>query len=138
MAAWRRQVGGFVEVFFLPVFFTYTGMRLGVTDLNTDGLWSWCAVFVVAAMASKLAGCWWAAWQTGLAEPEAVAMGFLMNTRGLMELVALNVGLDLRVIPRSVFTMLVLMAVVSTIITCPALECVGIGRGLVLREGDRT
>lgn len=137
VAAWRRQVGGFVEVFFLPLFFTYTGMRLGVTDLNTGGLWSWCAVFVLAAMASKLAGCWWAARHTGLAEPEALAMGFLMNTRGLMELVVLNVGLDLGVIPRSVFTMLVLMAVVSTVITCPVLQHVGIARGLALREGDR-
>jgi Kef-type K+ transport system membrane component KefB len=137
VAAWRRQVGGFVEVFFLPLFFTYTGMRLGVTDLNTGGLWSWCAVFVLAAMASKLAGCWWAARHTGLAEAEAVAMGFLMNTRGLMELVVLNVGLDLGVIPRSVFTMLVLMAVLSTVITCPVLQRVGIARGLALREGDR-
>jgi Kef-type K+ transport system membrane component KefB len=133
VAAWRRQVGGFVEVFFLPLFFTYTG----VTDLNTGGLWSWCAVFVLAAMASKLAGCWWAAWQTGLAGPEAVAMGFLMNTRGLMELVVLNVGLDLGVIPRSVSTMLILMAVLSTVITCPVLQRVGIARGLALREGDR-
>ena len=137
VAAWRRQVGGFVEVFFLPLFFTYTGMRLGLTDLNTGGLWSWCAVFVLAAMASKLAGSWWAARHAGLAEPEALAMGFLMNTRGLMELVVLNVGLDLGVIPRSVFTMLVLMAVLSTVITCPVLQRVGIARGLALREGDR-
>ena len=64
-------------------------------------------------------------------------MGFLMNTRGLMELVVLNVGLDLSVIPRSVFTMLVLMAVVSTVITCPVLQRVGIVHGLALREGDR-
>jgi Kef-type K+ transport system membrane component KefB len=64
-------------------------------------------------------------------------MGFLMNTRGLMELVVLNVGLDLGVIPRSVFTMLVLMAVLSTVITCPVLARIGIARGLALREGDR-
>ncbi|MGH8567506.1 MAG: cation:proton antiporter, partial [Gammaproteobacteria bacterium] len=86
VAAWRRQVGGFVEVFFLPVFFTYTGMRLCVTDLDTGGLWSWCAAFVLAPMASKLGGCWWAARRAGLVATEAVAMGFLMNTRGLMEL----------------------------------------------------
>ncbi|MGQ0595561.1 MAG: cation:proton antiporter, partial [Gammaproteobacteria bacterium] len=137
VAAWRRQVGGFVEVFFLPLFFTYTGMRLGVTDLHTGGLWSWCAVFVLAAMASKLAGCWWAARRAGLVEAEAVAMGFLMNTRGLMELVVLNVGLDLGVIPRSVFTMLVLMAVLSTVITCPVLKRVGLVRGLALPNGGR-
>ncbi|MGH8479911.1 MAG: cation:proton antiporter, partial [Gammaproteobacteria bacterium] len=137
VAAWRRQVGGFVEVFFLPVFFTYTGMRLGVTDLHTDGLWSWCAAFVLTAMASKLGGCRWAARRAGLVGAEAAAMGFLMNTRGLMELVVLNVGLDLGVIPRSVFTMLVLMAVLSTVITCPLLKRVGIVRGLALPEGDK-
>ncbi len=125
VAAWRRQVGGFVEVFFLPVFFTYTGMRLGVTELDSGGLWSWCAAFVLAAMASKLAACWWAARRSGFSGSAAIAMGFLLNTRGLMELVVLNVGLDLGVIPRSVFTMLVFMAVASTAITCPVLAGVG-------------
>ncbi len=135
--AWRRQVGGFVEVFFMPIFFTYTGMRLGVAELQTGGLWSWCAIFIFLAMASKLAASWFAARQSGLAEPEALAMGFLMNTRGLMELVVLNVGLDLGVIPRSVFTMLVLMAVLSTAITAPLLHGLGITRGLALPAGDK-
>jgi len=88
-------------------------------------------------MASKLAGCWWAARRAGLAQSEAVALGLLMNTRGLMELVVLNVGLDLGVIPRSVFTMLVLMAVLSTVITCPLLKRVGIARGFALPEEDK-
>ncbi|MGH7945894.1 MAG: cation:proton antiporter, partial [Opitutaceae bacterium] len=72
--------------------------------------------------------------RAGLVATEAVAMGFLMNTRGLMELVVLNVGLDLGVIPRSVFTMLVFMAVVNTVITCPLLRRSGIARGLALPE----
>ncbi len=133
--AWRRQVGAFVVVFFLPVFFTYTGMRLGLSELHTGGLWNWCAAFVLAAMASKILACGWAARVAGLGQADAFAIGILMNARGLMELVVLNVGLDLGVIPTTVYTMLVVMAVLSTVITCPLLRSVGIRTRLRIGEG---
>jgi Kef-type K+ transport system membrane component KefB len=122
VAAWREKVGGFVLVFFLPVFFTYTGLRTDIGGLQGAGDWGWCLLLVALATAGKFCGCYVAARRSGLDAREARAIGIMMNTRGLMELVVLNVGLDLGVIPPSVFTMLVIMAVVSNVITTPALR----------------
>jgi Kef-type K+ transport system membrane component KefB len=120
--AWRDNVGSFVLVFFLPIFFTYTGLRTDVNALDSFQLWGWCALLVVLATVGKFGACYWAARRSGLDAQKAKAIGIMMNTRGLMELVVLNIGLDLGVIPPGVFTMLVIMAIVSTIVTTPALR----------------
>ena len=120
--AWRDKVGSFVLVFFLPIFFTYTGLRTDVIALDSFQLWGWCALLVALATVGKFGACYWAARRSGLDAREAKAIGIMMNTRGLMELVVLNVGLDLGVIPPGVFTMLVIMAIVSTVVTTPALR----------------
>jgi Kef-type K+ transport system membrane component KefB len=121
-AAWRDKVGNFVNVFFLPIFFTYTGLRTDIGMLNGWSMWAWCALLIALATAGKLGGCYLAARWAGMDRTEARAIGIMMNTRGLMELVVINIGYDLGVIPPSVFTMLVLMAIVSTVITTPALK----------------
>lgn len=120
--AWETRVGHFVAVFFLPIFFTYTGLRTDIGSLDTPAAWGWCALVVVLATAGKFGGSWLAARRCGLGHHEASILGIMMNTRALMELVVINVGYDLGVISREVFTMLVIMAIVSTVVTTPCLR----------------
>jgi Kef-type K+ transport system membrane component KefB len=119
VAAWKTSVAHFVTVFFLPIFFTFTGLRTNIHGLDSLALWGWCAALIGAAMFGKFAGCSLAARFCGMSWPDAGCLGIMMNTRALMELVVVNVGYDLGVIPPNVFTMLVLMAIFSTIITAP-------------------
>jgi Kef-type K+ transport system membrane component KefB len=120
--AWRRSVGDFVMVFFLPIFFTYTGLRTNLAGLDTMQLWTWCSIFLAAATIGKLGGAYLGARLGGLNPSESSTIGALMNTRALMELIVLNIGFDLGFIPRDVFTMLVIMAIGTTIMTGPALR----------------
>jgi Kef-type K+ transport system membrane component KefB len=122
VAAWRDRLGDFVTVFFLPIFFTYTGLRTSIGGLDTSADWGWCVAIVAVATVTKLGGAYFMARRCGLNHPQSAMVGFMMNTRALMELIVLNVGLDLGVITPKLFTMLVIMAIVSTIITTPALR----------------
>jgi len=122
VTAWRDRLGDFVTVFFLPIFFTYTGLRTSIGGLGTSADWGWCAAIVAVATVTKLGGAYFMARRCGFDHPQSAMIGFMMNTRALMELIVLNVGLDLGVITPKLFTMLVIMAVVSTIITTPALR----------------
>jgi Kef-type K+ transport system membrane component KefB len=121
-AAWRARLGDFVAVFFLPIYFTYTGLRTSVGGLDGWADWGWCLALIAAAALAKLGGGYFAARASGLNRPESAIIAYMMNTRGLMELIVVNVGLDLGVISPKVFTMLVIMALVSTLITTPALR----------------
>ncbi len=120
--AWRDKVGQFVTVFFLPIFFTYTGLRTNVQALDSAALWAWCILLVALATIGKYGACYLGARWAGLNHDEGRIIGIMMNTRALMELIVINIGFDLGVIPQSVFTMLVLMAILSTLITSPALR----------------
>lgn len=119
---WKKRVAQFVTIFFLPIFFTYTGLRTDVNGLDSIPLWGWCVALIAGATIGKFLGAYIAARLAGLSHPESQCAGIMMNTRALMELIILNVGYDLGVIPQNVFTMLVLMAIVSTIITAPFLR----------------
>jgi Kef-type K+ transport system membrane component KefB len=122
VAAWRERVGQFVLVFFLPIFFTYTGLRTSIGGLDQVSDWGWCLAVIILATAGKLGGAYFGARRSGLDRSDSAILGFMMNTRALMELIVLNVGLDLGVISQKVFTMLVIMAIVSTVATTPALN----------------
>ena len=122
VAAWRNQVGGFVTVFFLPIFFTYTGLRTAIGGLDSLADWGWCLAIVASACLSKWCAAYLAARRSGFDHPESAMMGFMMNTRALMELIVINVGFDLGVISHKMFTMLVIMAIASTVATTPALR----------------
>jgi Kef-type K+ transport system membrane component KefB len=136
VAAWREKVGHFVNVFFVPIFFTYTGLRTDIGLLDGWQIWGWCVLLLAFATLGKFGGCYWAARWAGLDRSEARAIGIMMNTRGLMELIVINIGFDLGVIPQSVFTMLVIMAIVSTVITTPALKrWLGVHRVAELEQG---
>jgi Kef-type K+ transport system membrane component KefB len=120
--AWHRQVGRFVLVFFLPVFFTYTGLRTNVLGLSTRADWEWLAIILAVAVLSKIVPVYLAGRICGFDRNESSILGTLMNTRGLMELIVLNIGFDLGLIPQKVFTMLVIMAVVTSLMTGPLLK----------------
>jgi Kef-type K+ transport system membrane component KefB len=120
--AWEQRVGLFINVFFLPVFFTYTGLRTDIGSLHDGQAWLWCALLIALATLGKFAACALAARWAGVDAMRARILGVLMNTRGLMELIVINVGLEMGMIGRQVFTMLVLMALASTVITSPALR----------------
>jgi Kef-type K+ transport system membrane component KefB len=111
----------FVVVVLLPAFFAFTGLRTQI-GLISGGQWLLCALIILAACLGKFSGTAVAARLTGLGWRDASALGVLMNTRGLMELIVLNVGLDLKVISPRLFAMLVIMAVVTTFATTPILD----------------
>ena len=119
---WRRQVGQFVLVFFLPVFFTFTGLRTNVLGLSTSGDLFWLALTLSAAAFGKIVPVYVAGRLSGFNGKESAILGSLMNTRGLMELIVLDVGYDLGILPPKVFTMLVIMAIVTTVMTGPLLR----------------
>jgi Kef-type K+ transport system membrane component KefB len=127
VAGWKQTISHFVTVFFLPIFFTFTGLRTNVHGLDSLQLWGWCGAIFGAAMLGKFLGCGAAARLCGMNWADAGCLGIMMNTRALMELVVINIGYDLGVIPPNVFTMLVLMAIVSTVMTAPVLR-VALGR----------
>ena len=120
--AWRRQVGQFVMVFFLPIFFTFTGLRTNILGLTSMEDMQWLGIVLVAAVAGKILPVYLAGRMTGFSHDESFVLGSLMNTRALMELIVLNIGYDLGFVPQSMFTMLVVMAVATTIMTGPLLR----------------
>jgi Kef-type K+ transport system membrane component KefB len=90
--------------------------------LDSPELWTWCLIITAAAMAGKFGAGYLGARMAGLGSYEGCTIGIMMNTRALMELIVLNVGFDLGFIPQNVFTMLVIMAVFTTILTAPVLR----------------
>ncbi len=128
----RAQLRGSIEnagaVFLLPLFFTLTGLRTNIGLLDDAGKWAVCALLIAVATAGKLGGSMLAARWTGSSWHDSFVLGALMNTRGLMELIALNVGYELGILSASMFTMLVLMALVTTVLTGPLIDLAGIVR----------
>lgn len=120
--AWKERIGHFVLVFFLPIFFTYTGLRTNIGGLDSAAAWGWCALLIALATLGKFGASYVAARWAGMSHHEGKVIGIMMNTRALMELIVINVGYDLGVISQQVFTMLVLMAIFSTVITAPGLR----------------
>ncbi|GAB1539879.1 cation:proton antiporter [Scytonema sp. NUACC21] len=114
----------FVLIFLLPVFFAYSGLRTQIGLLNKPELWLLCLAVLGVAIVGKYVGTYTAARVCGINNREASALGWLMNTRGLTELIVLNIGLSLGVISPLLFTMLVIMALVTTFMTSPLLEMV--------------
>jgi Kef-type K+ transport system membrane component KefB len=115
----REKLEELVVVFLLPLFFAYSGLRTQIGLLDTPGAWALCGLFTLLAVIGKFGGATAAARITGQSWRDSISIGVLMNTRGLMELVVLNIGLDLGVISPTVFTMMVLMALVTTVMTSP-------------------
>jgi len=117
----KQRLWDFVTVFFLPIFFTYTGLRTDIGIMQGKLLWGLCFLVLFVSILGKLGGGTVAARLSGFSWRESFSVGIMMNTRALMELIVVNIGYDLGVIPLSVFFMLVFMAVVTTFMTSPLL-----------------
>ena len=116
----HEKAGGLTTALMLPLFFAYSGLRTNIRLIGADPtLWLWCAAILVVAVAGKLGGSALAARAVGENWNRSLQVGTLMNCRGLTELVVLNVGLDLGVLSQTMFTMLVIMALVSTAMAAP-------------------
>jgi Kef-type K+ transport system membrane component KefB len=109
---------------FLPFFFVYSGLNTHIGSLNSPGLWMLGGLVLVAAIAGKFGGCYLAARLSGEPHRDALAIGTLMNSRGLMELIILNIGLQQKVITTQLYTIMVLMAIVTTVMAAPIFEWV--------------
>ena len=126
----EHSVENLVTILLLPAFFAFAGMRTEVGLVSGYESWLVCGLIIAVATVGKFGGTLLAARATGLDWRYSAELGVLMNTRGLMELIGLNVGLDLGVISPTLFTMFVIMALVTTMATAPALE-------LLLRRSRR-
>jgi Kef-type K+ transport system membrane component KefB len=111
-----------VIVLLLPAFFAFTGLRTQIGLVNGLDQWLICALIIAVASMGKFGGAAIAARLTGMNWRDSSALGILMNTRGLMELIVLNIGYDLKIIPPTLFAMLVIMALVTTFATTPILH----------------
>ncbi|HOK15518.1 MAG TPA: cation:proton antiporter, partial [Candidatus Kapabacteria bacterium] len=109
---------------FLPLFFVYTGLRTEIGLLNTPYLWGICLIFILVAIIGKFAGGAFTAKFMGESWRDSLSLGILMNTRGLMELIVLNIGYEMHILPPTIFVMLVIMALVTTFMTTPILNLI--------------
>jgi Kef-type K+ transport system membrane component KefB len=116
-----RKLTDVVTVLLLPAFFAFTGLRTQIGLVSSGTEWAACSVIVAVATVGKFGGAMIAARLTGQGWREAATVGSLMNTRGLMELIVLNIGLDLGVISPTLFAMMVIMALATTMMTAPLL-----------------
>ena len=119
----------------LPLFFTFSGLNTQMGLLNSGYLWLMAALVLVVAIAGKGVACWLAARATGVSNREALGIGTLMNVRGLMELIIINIGLQRGIISPALFATLVIMAVVTTVMASPLFELL-VGRHGAVPEAD--
>lgn len=111
-------------ILLLPLFFVFTGLRTQIGLINDPYMWQVTGFIILVAVVGKFFGSALAAKFVGQSWKDSLTIGALMNTRGLMELVVLNIGLDLKVLTPQVFTMMVIMALVTTFMTGPALDLI--------------
>jgi Kef-type K+ transport system membrane component KefB len=119
-----EKLEDFTVVFLLPIFFAYTGLNTRIGMLNAPAMWFYCGLIIFIACLGKFGGATLTARACGMPWRDSGAIGILMNTRGLMELVILNIGRELGVISDVVFAMMVIMALVTTALTTPILQLV--------------
>ncbi|NYF81282.1 cation:proton antiporter [Granulicella arctica] len=125
----RTRLDMIVSVLLLPLFFALTGMRTRLDLLSGGRIWFWTAIVLVVAVAGKMGGAVLAARWTGQSWQNAMALGALLNTRGLVELIVLNIAYNAHIFSPTLFTMLVVMALITTMITTPMLDLLGIKHG---------
>ena len=122
VAALSDKLEPITVVLFLPLFFAFTGLRTSMGLLSEPASWFYCGLIILVAIAGKFGGSILSTRLSGMSWRESSAIGTLMNTRGLMELVVLNIGLDVGAISHRVFTMMVFMALVTTFMAAPLLD----------------
>ncbi|AZC19255.1 cation:proton antiporter [Pseudomonas sp. CMR5c] len=116
---WSENVEGFVKLVLMPVFFACAGLRASIGTIDDQASWMWCGVFLLGGFIGKFGGSYLGARTTGLAPHDAMLVSSLMNTRGLMELIVLSIGLQMQILPPEVYTILVVFALVTTALSAP-------------------
>ena len=114
-----QKLEDIITIVFLPLYFAYSGLNTRIDELNNGTIWGYITLIVVVTCFGKVIGCSIAAKISGHTNREALTIGFLMNCKGLVELIVLNVGLSAGVINTTIFTMMVVMALVTTCMTTP-------------------
>jgi Kef-type K+ transport system membrane component KefB len=125
-SAVRSRLETIVSILLLPLFFALTGMRTRLDLLSGTSIWIWTCIVLIAAVAGKMGGAALAARWAGQSWRDAMALGALLNTRGLVELIVLNIAYSAHVFSPTLFTMLVVMALVTTMMTSPLLNLLGV------------
>ena len=120
----QQQMEPLVTTFLLPIFFVYSGLNTRITLVNTPFLCLVALLALLVACFGKGIACWAAARWCGEPQRDALAIGTLMNARGLMELIILNIGLERGIVTPLMFTVMVLMAIVTTLMATPIFEWV--------------
>jgi Kef-type K+ transport system membrane component KefB len=120
----RQKIEDVSLLLFLPIFFAFTGLRTQMGLLLSDGLWGVCGLVLFVAVSGKMIGTIFASKVMGQTWKSSFSLGVLMNTRGLMELVVLNIGYDLGIISPEIFVVLVIMAIFTTLMTGPLLNLI--------------
>ena len=120
----RNQLEPFAVVCLLPMFFTYSGLNTRLDLMNSFAMFGYALVILCASCFGKFGACWAAARLSGEDNRTSLAVGALMNSRGLMELIIINIGLQKGIIQPALFSMLVLMAIVTTLMATPVFEWV--------------
>lgn len=118
----RAQLEPFAVLVLLPMFFTFSGLNTQLTMVDNIGLLGVTALILVGSILAKGGACWAAARLTGQDNRTAMGIGALMNARGLMELIIINIGLQRGIISPALFSILVLMAIVTTLMASPLFE----------------
>jgi Kef-type K+ transport system membrane component KefB len=117
-----EKITPLTTLFLLPVFFTYSGLNTQIQLLDSPRDWIFTAVIILGAVAGKLGACYAASRISGQSHADALTVASLMNARGLMELILLNIGLQAGIISARFFSAMVLMAIVTTLMTAPLFE----------------
>lgn len=133
----RDRLETLTAVLLLPLFFAFTGLRTQIGQLSNAGDWVLCLAIILVAVAGKFGGGTLAARWSRLGWRDSLAIGILMNTRGLMELIVLNIGYDMGILSPRIFAMMVLMALVTTFMAGPLLAALGVGGHLGERPDER-
>ena len=120
-----QRISDLTMVMLLPLFFVYTGLRTQAGLLNTGALWGSFGLILLCAVAGKFGGSVLVAKALGQTWKNSLSIGALMNTRGLMELIVLNIGYDMGILSAEIFSMMVLMALLTTLMTTPLLNWIG-------------
>lgn len=119
-----EKVEDVAVLLFLPLFFAFTGLRTQIGSIDTAALWVVCFAVILLAIIGKFGGSFIAAKASGMSTKDSSAIGILMNTRGLMELVVLNIGYDLGILSPELFAIFVIMALATTMMTAPLLSAI--------------
>lgn len=117
-----NRLKDFISVFFLPIFFTYAGLHTDMSSLGSGAMWLCLGALLLVSFLGKTFGCFVAARLSGFDSRQSACVGVMMNARGLMGLIAANLGREMGAIPGQVYCMLVVMCALSTIATWPALR----------------